>query len=1079
MCVMRSDGVWWRGVWCVLLLAVLSWGCGGDTKTSAPGTGDSDDVADAGDGDDRDAASGEDAEDEQDAVVEPMTDEERILAVPETELWELPELNLSAEAYVVRTEMNVPHVYAQNRLDMGKVLGFVVARDRFFIMDLQRRLTQGTISALLGDLGLSNDIESRLLGMSTVARLVERGLSEEDRAFMQAYADGINAYIAQVAAGAVDPPSEYASVGGLLVPGSAPADLMAPFEVKDVAAMVAVIMFETNFESGDIGRQAKFERFDEIFADEATPLRDLRLRGAREDIRDNLRPLFPVASVPDWDGSFADDGGGSGSDDMGGAPRPAPPGVARRLKMEPRMMARAQARLDRLKVLFGRKEADNFGSNTWAVAGDRSADGAALVAGDGHLPLYVPSLMYQVGLNTRLFGGDIHEAGLLITSLPVMAVGTNGDIAWSQVNPVADIVDWYLDELILDEDGAPTATRFQGEARPLETIEETFNVAQIDFFDSVGRSLTIERFRTFDGRFVFDVEGRPLAEGEDPGPGEYAVTLPGGRVVPEDMDDDGRITALSFDTPVFDTTGYINALVGFTRARSVEEYLEFSKGLVGNMLYAAVADQSGSIAYASYQAVPCRTYLPRDEDGHFMPGADPTMLIDGTQYQGFTMPTLPDGKVDESQGEDDPYRCVVPFDANPQVIDPAQGFVVNANNQPAPWQDDGRIDDDPWYLGGPWSSVRADSIAGQLELAIQEGTADTAKMAEIQAYTRSRLGEVFAPHFIAAIERARSLSETDGLLEAHEQRLVDLYLTRDERFSEVAERLSAWQRAGFETPAGVDTFYRAVAEGEQADAVATMIFNAWLPRFINAVFNDEGMDAAFRFSRSRNSLWALDRFLKGRGAQQPADVASWNPDTGESVFFDVLNTPEVERSEEVILASLAEALDFLSGEPDGPDTGGFGTEDMDQWLWGLRHQVRFESLLADFLPGDSSLGFLTDLFSITTRTLPLSDAFESGDPRARLKWFPRPGDNFSVDASNPGFSGTRFTHGSGPVMRMVIALKEGQVSGLNVVPGGQSGLFTSDHFADQAGLWLGNQALPLRYHVRDVAQGAVGREVYR
>ena len=74
-----------------------------------------------------------------------------------------------------------------------------------------------------------------------------------------------------------------------------------------------------------------------------------------------------------------------------------------------------------------RDKREGFGSNAWAVSGKHTTSGAALVAGDGHLPLYMPSIMYQIGMNTTLFGGgDIHQVGLLITSLPVLAVGTNG-----------------------------------------------------------------------------------------------------------------------------------------------------------------------------------------------------------------------------------------------------------------------------------------------------------------------------------------------------------------------------------------------------------------------------------------------------------------------------------------------------------------------------------------------------------------------------------------------------------------------------------------------------------------------------
>jgi penicillin G amidase len=421
----------------------------------------------------------------------------------------------------------------------------------------------------------------------------------------------------------------------------------------------------------------------------------------------------------------------------------------------------------------------------------------------------------------------------------------------------------------------------------------------------------------------------------------------------------------------------------------------------------------------------------------------------------------------------------VPFDQTPQAVSPAQGFVVNANNQPAPITDDGALHDDPWYIGGPWSEVRADSIEQGLIAVTANKTADIAAMADIQAITRSRLGEVYTQHFLDAITHARVLSQTDGPQTADEARLAALYSARSARFDEVQARLVEWAARGYATPSGVETFYHPMlGRDELADSVATMIFNAWMPRVIQGTFDDEGMDAAYRFSASEARWRGLKRLLDGRGPNNPGQSASWNEETGESAFFDVLSTPEIERADEVILAALAGALDFLESAPVSAGQGGFGTPDMSRWLWGLRHQVRFESLLADFL-GGTEFSSILDAFSITTTVLPLSaDPLVAGDPREGLKWFPRQGDQYSVDAASPGFGGTSFTHGNGPVMRMVIALKDGRVTGQNIIPGGQSALRDAEHYSDQARLWLANQTYPLRFHLEDVVAGATARESF-
>ena len=129
---------------------------------------------------------------------EPTEEQQAILGIDESRAWTLP--GLEEEVHVVYVESNIPHIYARSREDLGRVLGFVVASDRFFTMDLQRRLAQGRLSELLGELGLPNDIESRQLGMTVVTERILEGFTDEDAAFVDAYVDGINAYIEAVKA---------------------------------------------------------------------------------------------------------------------------------------------------------------------------------------------------------------------------------------------------------------------------------------------------------------------------------------------------------------------------------------------------------------------------------------------------------------------------------------------------------------------------------------------------------------------------------------------------------------------------------------------------------------------------------------------------------------------------------------------------------------------------------------------------------------------------------------------------------------------------------------------------------------
>lgn len=239
------------------------------------------------------------------------------------------------------------------------------------------------------------------------------------------------------------------------------------------------------------------------------------------------------------------------------------------------------------------------------------------------------------------------------------------------------------------------------------------------------------------------------------------------------------------------------------------------------------------------------------------------------------------------------------------------------------------------------------------------------------------------------------------------------------------------------------------------------------------MFNNGGGDSVGR-------VRVMLRMLRGRGAGNTEMLASFNPATQESAYFDVLGTEAVETSREVALTALDGALTFLRAAPTAPGRGGYGTNDMDQWVWGLRHHVKFESILSTFLDGASSLSALVSGFSITPTRIPLAMNLAPTDPRATLPGFPRPGDQWGVDAANSGFGGESFTYGSGPTYRMVVSLHRGMpdaMEGRNVIPGGQSGLNNNEFFDDQARLWLGNRALPMLLSAQAVTAAATGHEV--
>ncbi len=976
-----------------------------------------------------------------------------LLDVTEIEARTMP--GLSAEGYVIYTEGGIPHVYAENRVDLARLQAFTLSRDRFFSIDLVRRLSTGRLSELMGDATLDADAEARAAGMTFATDALLAAMNDEERAIWQGFADGINDYIAAVRAGTLPGPSEYDLLGPLLSSGD-PLALMAEFTLRDVAAIGGSILYRLGFETDDIGRTADVARMEGLF--DGAPLETLRTDAAWEALADK-RPIHDVPSAP-----------GFGRAPTSAAPV-APPVQLPAMPID--VLDRATIRGDWLDELFGRDEY-GYGSNAWAVAGSKSADGRALLAGDGHLELDIPALMYQIGLDTEHLGsGEIHQMGALLVGTPMLAIGTNGDVAWSTTQHSGDITDWYSECLALDATGEPVTSLFRGNQEALITIDESVEVAGV--LGSTERTESWKRWTTFDGRWIWSIEGHNPSS-VAPGAGQTVVRMGGDTIIPADVDGDGCVYAVSFDFTGLDKGHLFRLLDTLGTVSTVEEIREAGPLGLALSQNLVAADSSGDVLYTGYQGVPCRDYL-RAGDGSWLPGGDPTMLLDGTTFGGFTIP-MEDSRIVE-EGPEDPYRCVIPMEEYPYVITPEQGYVLSANQDPGGIASDGDIFNDAIYMGGPWTEgYRADTIDRHLaEMTARGATVDD--MSELQGNHESPMAWRHMDDLLADLDAAEALAEGTPATDA-EDRIAQLWTDNAERFGDVRDRLAAWQIAGMKAESGVETFYHeGVDQAERDAAVATMIFNVWIADLIGLAIDDEGLPGAvFHGGGTAGRMRMLDRMYLSRGDGNPSGTAGYNPETAEHVFWDAKGTPdEVETSVEIAMMGLASALDFLESDPSDDAEGGFGTTDMDAWLWGLRHQVEFESLLAAYLDDPFLAGLFTD-FSVTTDTLPLAPGLSRDDPRSELTWFPRPGDNRNIDAANPGLSGRRFRHGSGPVMRMVFALGPDGVEGRNIVPGGQSGVLGSENFADQAALWLGNETLPVHFTVDEVVANATGRVTF-
>ncbi len=91
----------------------------------------------------------------------------------------------------------VPRIHAATGEDGAAALGWVHARDRLFQMELMRRAASGRISELAGERALPLDRTMRVLGLRHRAEQEVAGLPADTRAMLNAYASGVNAYVAK------------------------------------------------------------------------------------------------------------------------------------------------------------------------------------------------------------------------------------------------------------------------------------------------------------------------------------------------------------------------------------------------------------------------------------------------------------------------------------------------------------------------------------------------------------------------------------------------------------------------------------------------------------------------------------------------------------------------------------------------------------------------------------------------------------------------------------------------------------------------------------------------------------------
>jgi penicillin amidase len=446
------------------------------------------------------------------ATVDPVTDHSAPAASPrfrqEYLATALPDLTspqylpgVRGTVDVWRDPDGVPHVRAVSLHDAFFAQGFVHAQDRLWHMEYDRRRAAGRWAELVGPGGVAQDVLARRLGLVRSARADYEGAAPETRQMLDAYTAGVNAFLHTTRAW----PVEFGLLELRPEPWT-PWDSLAVFKIRHV-------------EMGPW--QMKLWR--------ARLIRQLGPRMAAH-LSPGLSPT-PMLIIPpgiEYEG-------------------PAPAALD--------AMSRGDAALASLPAWIG-------GSNSWVLAGERTASGRPLVAGDPHRALDTPNCYYQ----NHIACPDFDAIGLSFPGVPGLPhFGHNRDVAWCVTHAMADYQDVFVERF---DPTDPTRYEFRGEWRQADVRRETIQVRG-------DRPVDIAITVTHHGPVVLG----------DPARG-HAVAL--------------RYTATAEANPTFD------ALLPMLRATSATELEEAMRTWVDPGSNLVFADVHGTIGYRTRGVVPVR-----------------------------------------------------------------------------------------------------------------------------------------------------------------------------------------------------------------------------------------------------------------------------------------------------------------------------------------------------------------------------------------------------------------------------------------------------------------------------------------
>lgn len=293
---------------------------------------------------------------------------------------------LSDEVTVYRDERGMPHIYATNEHDLYFTVGYVMAQERLWQMDLIRRATTGRLSEIFGRDYVQTDLFLRSLDMTNKSRKVLDIADPEILKCLQDYADGVNKYIDD--AGRKLPP-EFRILR--YKPDK--------WRLEDMVNIIGYMGWDLASENlnSDLFNYELVKKFG---VEKANQL------------------------IPDWKAvtSF----------------------VFPDFTLDENTLKKALETISSLEKLEAVGITTFSGSNNWAVSGRKSETGKPLLSNDMHLDFGSPGIWIQMH---QVIPGKLNVTGVVVPGQPFVIAGHNEKIAWGLTNLMVDDIDLFAEKI--------------------------------------------------------------------------------------------------------------------------------------------------------------------------------------------------------------------------------------------------------------------------------------------------------------------------------------------------------------------------------------------------------------------------------------------------------------------------------------------------------------------------------------------------------------------------------------------------------------------------------------------------------